>query len=787
MSMIDLATRVQLLGLALPALIVVLKATLILAIARVLLLAVPRLSAASKHLGITLALCSVLALPIIALALPVWRVAVLPGHPVTQQQTATPGDAQPKTIGATGDDDELPGNTVATALTVARAAHVVPVAKLNAMSRAIELLRDSWQGFLVIGVVAASLALLMRMVAGVIGVGLVARRSSEITDEVALRELDRACDHLRLSREVHLLRSNNISVPVVWGLAKPILLLPASSADWPAERLRVVLLHELAHVKRLDGLTLLVTKAAVALFWFHPLMWSLEGIARAECERACDDLVLETGTKASDYAEHLLSIAKAVPRVDPFRSVTLAMSRRSQLEGRLLSILQPHVRRGNFSLTAVGSIAGLSLLVLAPFASVHLVAAPQPSSSTVTVVADRNDPKPAVLDLDKLTDTSDVLLAKYERLTNRQAPKNGREWYERAYELHNSDHFREAIEGFKQAIAHGYRVEDSMYNIACGYAQLDDAPNAVKWLRDAINAGYDNYGHIAGDSDFDPIRDTPLFKAVMAEAPDRERHKSEDRLDSTLRKYEALKALPAADAGAWFSIGYDMLPLHQYDQSIDAFKQALAKGYKPSTTMYNIACGYARKGDVASGMQWLQKSIEEGFDSVDKLDDDADIDNLRGNPRFEELKRMARDLRLQASGNFGNFINKFLGDDSEWVDELPRFRSMTQKYPNLGRTWFNLGYAALQAGQNQESVNAFKHALDLNYRTPTTMYNIACAYARSNQNDAAIDWLQKARSAGFELGNYIDKDDDLNSLRSDARFRQLRKEVRMEKSKSDEN
>lgn len=781
MSMVDFATRVQSLGLTMPALLVILKATLILAIARLLLVAVPRLSAASRHLGITLALVSVLALPIIGLALPVWRVAVLPSRPAAAAATAAAAKADPKTprvIGATGDDDELPRSTVAAALTVAKAAHVVPESKLNAFSLAVERFKESWQGFLVIGVMAASLALLMRMAAGVAGVAIVARRSTEITDETALRELDRACDHLRLEREVHLLRSRNVTVPVVWGLLEPVLLLPASSTDWSAERLRVVLLHELAHVKRYDGLTLLVTKTAVALFWFHPLMWSLERIARAECERACDDLVLESGTRPSDYAEHLLSIAKALPSVDPFRSVTLAMSRRSQLEGRLLSILQPHVRRGNFSLRAVGSIAALSLLLLVPFASVRLVAAPQPSSSTVTVVADRSDSKPALLDLDKLIDTSDVLLAHYDRLTNHASPQSGRDWYEHAYELHNGEHFRQAIEGFQQAVSHGYRVEDSMYNIACGYAQLDDAPNAVKWLRDAINAGYDNYEHMAGDSDFDPIREDALFKQVMAEGPDRERRRSEDRLDSTVRRYETLRALPAADGESWFKLGYDLLPLHQYDQSIEAFRQALAKNYKPSTTMYNIACGYSRKGDAATGMQWLQKAIEEGFDSIDKLDDDSDIDNLRDSAKFSDLKRMAEDLRLQTTNNF---IAGLLKGDSGWVDALPRFRSMTRKYPNLGRTWFNLGFASLQAGQNQESINAFQHALDLNYRPPTTMYNIACGYARSGQNDAAIEWLRKSRDAGFQLRHYIDHDDDLNNLRSDPRFRQLRRQVRLER------
>lgn len=791
MSMIDLATRIQSLGIGFPALLVVLKATLILAIARLLLLAVPRLSAATKHLGITLALCSVLALPIIALSLPTWHVAVLPNQTTPQKTTAaTPAastQSQAKTIGATGDDDEvLPQGTVDTAITVARAAHVVPESKLNAVTRAFNTVKESWQGFLIIGVVSVSIALLLRIVAGVIGVGIVARRSTEITDDVALRELDRACDHLQLNREVHLLRSDNVTVPVVWGLAKPILLLPASSAEWTAERLRVVMLHELAHVKRLDGLTLLVTKAAVALFWFHPLMWSLERIARAECERACDDLVLETGTKASDYAEHLLSIAKALPRVDPFRSVTLAMSRRSQLEGRLLSILQPHVRRGNFSLKAVGMVAAVALFVIVPLASVRLVAAPQPSSSHITVVADKSDAKPALLDLDKLIDTSDVLLARYDKLTGHAAPKSGKEWYQRAYELHGDEHFQEAIESFKQAISHGYRIEDSMYNIACGYAQLGDAVNSVKWLRDAINAGYDNYGHIESDSDFDPIREDALFKQVLNEAPAYEREKKEREADSASRRYEMLKSVPNADGSSWFQLGYELLPARRYDESIDAFKHALEKGYKPSTTMYNIACGYARKGDKASALDWLQRAVNEGFDSYDKFEDDSDLDNVRNDPRFAQLKQMAADLRLQPGDGVWGMAKKMFGDEGDWVDALPHFRAMTQKYPNLGRSWFNLGYAALNAGQNQESINAFKKALDLQYRPSTVMYNIACGYARANQNDAAMDWLQRARAAGFQLSNYIDNDSDLNSLRSDPRFRQLRREVRAEKESKED-
>ena len=175
-----------------------------------------------------------------------------------------------------------------------------------------------------------------------------------------------------------------------------------------------------------------------------------------------------------------------------------------------------------------------------------------------------------------------MLLAKYDKLTGKhhtaRTPQSGREWYERGYELHNSENYQESIPAFKEAIAHGYRVEDSMYNIACGYALLDDAPNAVKWLRDAIAAGYDNYDHIAGDSDFDPIRSDAAFRQVMAEAPDHEKRKEEDRLDSTVRRYETLLQVPSADGESWFSIGMEMLPLRQYDKSIDAFQARAREG-----------------------------------------------------------------------------------------------------------------------------------------------------------------------------------------------------------------
>ena len=771
---IEMAARLQSFGAIGGFLLFFVKATLILAVVRLLLAATPHASAATRHLGVTLALCGVLVMPVIGFFIPSWSVPLL--------SNAEPARAT-GAIGVTGSEDEAP-TALDAAITVARATGVVPQERINAVSHAFQQVKNSWQGLVLLAVFAVSGLLLFRMLMGIIGVARVARDAVEIRDDEALLELDTARDHLRLGREVRLLRSSRISMPVVWGFLEPILLLPASSSEWSRERLRVVLMHELAHVRRHDGITLLITRAAVAVFWFHPLMWTLERLGRSECERACDDLVLASGTRPSEYAEHLLSIARAIPHADPFRSVTLAMTRRSQLEGRLLSILQPNARRGSFSARMVSAFVVSAVLVLVPVAAMKVVAAPPPEQNQ------KSDPEgiveigPSVAA--KIIDGPETLLAQFDRYKSRKrggVPSTAAGWYERGMELHHQDRYPEAIAAFEHAIEGRYRVDTSMYNIACGYSLLGDRNNAMRWLRDAVAAGFDSADHIAGDSDFDPLRSDPEFQALLAalQGPDdKHKHKSDDRLRKTLDKYDELHAEKEKDGGDWFRVGLDLLRLRQFEKSIDAFQKALATGSKTATTMYNLACAYSLKGDSNAAAEWLQRAIDNGFDNVEKMKNDPDLRNLRGNPRFAEMTRVADDLRLRNTGWNGPEWLFGSNDEEQWREMLPHYKAMTQKYADNGRAWFNLGYAQLQAGQNEASAESFKKAVQLNYRTGTSSYNAACAYAKAGMHDQAFEQLNKARATGFKMKSYLDGDDDLDNIRSDARFLELRRQVRAE-------
>ena len=215
---------------------------------------------------------------------------------------------------------------------------------------------------------AGFVTIMARLLVGMIAVQWMSRRTEVVIDAPWLPLARRLAADLGVSPRVTFLRSPRATMPMAWGICRPAVLMPADADEWPVERLRIVLLHELAHVKRRDCLTHLLAQASCAVYWFNPLAWMAARHARAERERACDDLVLAAGTRGSDYAEELLEIAR-VMRAGRFPAVlagaTLAMAHRSQLEGRLLAILDPRIpRRGLTRLRALATSAACMLAIM---------------------------------------------------------------------------------------------------------------------------------------------------------------------------------------------------------------------------------------------------------------------------------------------------------------------------------------------------------------------------------------------------------------------------------------
>ncbi len=180
------------------------------------------------------------------------------------------------------------------------------------------------------------------------------------------------------SRAVRLVASPRVAVPVTWGLVKPVIMLPAVATDWSDSRLVAILRHELAHVRGGDAAVRLAARFVCAVFWFHPGAWWLAARFDVDAEEACDDRVLLSGVRRSDYAEWL---AASVAVHGPDRvAVAMSLVRRKGLRARLAAVTNIHRRVAIPAQGAVRLAAVVTALLAAPMATIRLA----PTRSTLT-------------------------------------------------------------------------------------------------------------------------------------------------------------------------------------------------------------------------------------------------------------------------------------------------------------------------------------------------------------------------------------------------------------------
>ncbi len=241
------------------------------------------------------------------------------------------------------------------------------------------------------------------MIVGRIGLRRLARTATSLDTAEWRTLLDEERERADVDGPIAVLSSTHVSTPLAWGTRSPIILLPAESTTWPLEHRAVVLRHELAHIARGDALTQMLAGITCAVYWFHPLVWVAARKLRAEQERACDERVLSSGTPPTEYAAHLLEVARSARKLGAHGLVSLAMARPSQLEGRLLAVLNQPSRRHRISPAArIAGITGALLVFVALSAFTPMPrASALPRAITPTIIATQFVPPHSPLSPDK--------------------------------------------------------------------------------------------------------------------------------------------------------------------------------------------------------------------------------------------------------------------------------------------------------------------------------------------------------------------------------------------------
>ena len=358
------------------------SAMLLLALAIVSLLG--RRSAALRHWILATALLGAAVMPLVQPVVPTWRLPeVLRGHEMVRPD--------PQSAARLSTDDSA-------------IAHRAPeVAATTALPLATAVVATWLLGVLVC---------LCSLVVGIRRLTRVAARARRIENGAWADRVEEIRREYGFRQRVTLLEAAGPALLLAWGWRRPTVIVPVTARDWPADRVSLVLHHELAHISRGDWVVQLAAELMRAVYWFNPLVWITCGRLRQESERACDDAVIARGVEGSEYATHLVEIARELQSPELWMPAP-AMARRSNLEGRVRAMLNSRVDRRPLSRRAAAvlliALMGISTLVAG-------FAAAQGFASLAGAIVDPTD---AVLPDVTLVLTNDASGAKYELRSDR--------------------------------------------------------------------------------------------------------------------------------------------------------------------------------------------------------------------------------------------------------------------------------------------------------------------------------------------------------------------------------
>ncbi len=375
-----------------------LKTAVLLGLAALAVRSLRHTGAAVRHLVWSLALSAALVMPLLSALLPSWELAFVPR---LVPQAALPSPARNATQMAvlqTFASVALPKphevNPIEANAPATPSPQVTPSSNLTTVPAGASgaSLAANWRLWVLLAWTAGVLAVVVRLGLGIGGIWMLCRAAGVETSGALPGLAQSLAREIGLRRRITLLRARGPAMPMTWGFLRPVVLLPADAGEWPAERRRAVLLHELAHVKRHDCAMQFLGQIACGLYWFNPLVWIAAAQLRLERERACDDQVLRSGSKASDYATQLLEMSRSLRPMAARLAPTVAMAQPSQLSVRLLAILDDK-RRRTVPTRKLAVLAWIAVLCISvPLAAIG-PKVPQQTGSAAPAPASQSEPE----------------------------------------------------------------------------------------------------------------------------------------------------------------------------------------------------------------------------------------------------------------------------------------------------------------------------------------------------------------------------------------------------------
>jgi beta-lactamase regulating signal transducer with metallopeptidase domain len=213
---------------------------------------------------------------------------------------------------------------------------------------------------------------LLSIVSGRVGLSVLIKRARPIENKTFHGMIEQISEQMGIKRKVELLVNSKCKLPSTCKVFKPVILFPSEAVSWPKERVLVVLLHELSHVKREDYLTNMVSRVICSVYWFMPLIWLAHYFLSLEQEKASDASVIRMGVEPVEYAEHIVDFARFQRKPILLAGIFILRGRKKILEKRVINAVNQRNANVHYRKSS-NKIKPLKLILISGFILAFLV------------------------------------------------------------------------------------------------------------------------------------------------------------------------------------------------------------------------------------------------------------------------------------------------------------------------------------------------------------------------------------------------------------------------------
>lgn len=591
--------------------------------------------------------------------------------------------------------------------------------------------------------------------------------------------------------------SNAVVSPVVVTLGRSTVLWPSLLTDaHSVHEHRAALAHELAHLKRRDHVVAWFEVFAVAVCWWHPLMWYARRQMRKHAELACDAWAVWVAPhERGAYARSLLSSVERTSVCVPAMSLGLSDCNRRMLERRLHQIMvERTVRR-------IGPLAALiAAVVFAPLLP-SLAGIPTPSSffnprpnpiatydaeiaQVVTRVRElkRADSYYQVGKWRKATDLYQSYLDMVKDDSSVSSDIVGRAQHRLGNCLVRIGMAGEARSAYLGQLQTGYAPERAQFGLACCDGVEENITSSIERLHDAISRGFHDVDRLRTEPSLDAVRNAPAFQVVMRYAStvddglvEIDRLVREGNYPAAGSLYKALSDMAPRYGALWERWAAFHIEFRLPSSVIECSVRQIELNHNVAGGMYSIAWASMIAGDPVHAIDSLREAIDAGYTNYRAIETNPDFAALAENEAFLALVKplqIQTELRDRAKHALST-------ENTEEAHRLLSELLATGTHTTWPHGWcFDmLGNLLLRENEPNDAIDALLEQISLGYAQHNATYNLACAYAAMHDMERALSYLDASVDLGFKDVEHMLADGDLAFLGTDARFHLIAQKI----------